>query len=299
MLKKFIIGFLVLLVGIFIWFQFLQSYDVKAKFETTAHPGSVIQMLKTWTGVLPSARVTETDSISGLNQEIAFNDSKYKFEWNVDAVNDSTTSIQVYLTDEAGSALDRLNVLFAETKIEQDGKILINQFREVLNSHLKRTKVSIQGISKMDSTFCVCTPQKSTQQGKAYAMMRSYGELTSFVDNNAKENGFPIIEVTNWNMSEDLLEFNFCYPIVKTDSLREVNGLEYKWIGERESIKGIYNGNYITSDRAWFELLEYAESNNIKTERLPIEVFHDNPNFGGNELDWKAEIFLPIKTEEP
>ena len=56
-----------------------------------------------------------------------------------------------------------------------------------------------------------------------------------------------------------------------------------------------YNGNYITSDRAWYKLINSAKNKNIPIEKLPIEVYYTNPNFGGNELDRKAEIFVPIK----
>jgi len=47
--------------------------------------------------------------------------------------------------------------------------------------------------------------------------------------------------------------------------------------------------------RAWYALINYAKKNNIEIEKKPVEIFYNNPNFGGNELDWKAEIYLPIK----
>jgi len=60
-------------------------------------------------------------------------------------------------------------------------------------------------------------------------------------------------------------------------------------------IKATYNGNYITSDRAWYSLLQYAKNNNLEVSQHLLEIFYSNPNMGGDELDWKAEIFLPIK----
>ena len=38
-----------------------------------------------------------------------------------------------------------------------------------------------------------------------------------------------------------------------------------------------------------------AENNNIKIDKKPLEVFYSNPNFGGDVLKWKAEIYMPIK----
>ncbi len=71
--------------------------------------------------------------------------------------------------------------------------------------------------------------------------------------------------------------------------------LKYKQFNSVKALKAIYNGNYITSDRAWYALLDKAEGKNIELAKTPIEVFYNNPNFGGNELLWKAEIFMPIK----
>jgi len=60
-------------------------------------------------------------------------------------------------------------------------------------------------------------------------------------------------------------------------------------------LKAIYNGNYITSDRAWYALLDYAAKNGIAVTGLPIEIFNNNPNMGTNELEWETEIFMPLK----
>jgi effector-binding domain-containing protein len=71
--------------------------------------------------------------------------------------------------------------------------------------------------------------------------------------------------------------------------------LNYKQIPATRALKAIYNGNYITSDRAWYTLLDYAEKMKEEVTPLPLEVFHNNPNMGGNELQWKAEIYMPLK----
>jgi len=43
-----------------------------------------------------------------------------------------------------------------------------------------------------------------------------------------------------------------------------------------------------------YALIDYAK-NDIALTELPMEVFHSNPNMGGNELEWKAEIYMPLK----
>jgi hypothetical protein len=43
--------------------------------------------------------------------------------------------------------------------------------------------------------------------------------------------------------------------------------------------------------------MDYANSKNIGIEAKPLEVFFSNPNTGGDELSWKAEIYMPIKSK--
>ena len=71
----------------------------------------------------------------------------------------------------------------------------------------------------------------------------------------------------------------------------------YLNLNKGQGLIAIYNGNYITSDRAWYALLNYADKNNISVDALPIEIFYNNPEMGGNALLWKTEVYLPLKSE--
>lgn len=42
-------------------------------------------------------------------------------------------------------------------------------------------------------------------------------------------------------------------------------------------------------------MLEYAKKNGLAIRKHPIEAFYSNPNMGGDELNWKAEVFMPLK----
>ena len=98
-------------------------------------------------------------------------------------------------------------------------------------------------------------------------------------------------------MENDSIQYNFCFPIIKGDSLPTHELIKYKQYQSEKAIKAIYNGNYVTSDRAWYALLDYAERENIEVHKTPVEFFFNNPNYGGNELQWKAEIYMPIKND--
>ena len=63
-------------------------------------------------------------------------------------------------------------------------------------------------------------------------------------------------------------------------------------------MKAEFNGNYIFSDRAWYELRDYAEKKGLKVTDKPLEIFFNNPNMGGDELQWKADIYMPLAEDD-
>ena len=77
-------------------------------------------------------------------------------------------------------------------------------------------------------------------------------------------------------------------------SLPFIEEIRYLEVPPRKALMAEYNGNYITSDRAWYALLDYAEKNKLGVTGLPLEVFYNNPTLGGDALRWKAEIYIPL-----
>jgi effector-binding domain-containing protein len=140
---------------------------------------------------------------------------------------------------------------------------------------------------------------RSSQYGKANGMMQNYALLSNvLVENEVQLNGRPFLEVTQWNMETDSIRFNFCYPIIQNKNLPKYPQLTYKEFESSPAIKAEYNGNYITSDRAWYILLDYARKQHLEVTGLPVEVFQNNPNMGGDELSWKAEVYMPLKSAD-
>ncbi len=298
-MKKFWLAVCFVFIAFLGWYLFLKSYDVQANFQVNAYPGTVVQIIKTWSSSLPEAEITFQDSIYSIGQKITIENDTYFYDWVVEQSDKGSSEITVLIQKDGHSLAERLALPFVETKLESSAKGLIKELRNTINSHLDITNVRIEGVVDFDSVFCVYLPVKATQYGKAYGMMRYYSALSFFVsDNDLMPNGVPIVEITSWKMSTDNLAFDFCYPIQFQTELPLDSIFRYKWIPKQKAIKAIYNGNYITSDRAWFELLNYAHQKGMKVSPKPIEVFYDNPNFGNNEKNWKAEIFLPLNSTE-
>ncbi len=295
-MKKIISIIGVILIGLLVWYIFIKPYDYLVAFKVKTFPGTINQSIKTWSKSLDNSTIIDQEDINHLKQQITFNDSTYLYKWNIIVINDSTSKIKVYVKDIDHSFKNKITILFNNTDFEKKTKNLLVDFNKTLNGHIKNFKVTIVGKSELKPTYCVYVPIKSTQFGKAMGMMQNYSLLSSFiVENNIELNGKPLVEITHWDMKKDSIHFNFCYPIIKNDSLPQHDLIKYKEFEGEKALKAIYNGNYITSDRAWYALIDYAKKNNIEIENLPVEIFYNNPNLGGDELKWKAEVFMPIK----
>jgi len=168
-------------------------------------------------------------------------------------------------------------------------------FNTGLVKHLEEFKVHVDGLSTSPETYVAYVPIKSNQKDKAGKMISNSAYINTFlVAHNIKLQSHPFLEVTAWDINSTDLEFNFCFPIIKTDSLPVHEEIKYKQIQGKSSIKATFNGNYSISDRAWFGAHQYAEENDIKIKPALIEIFYNNPHLGEDEMSWKSEAFIEI-----
>lgn len=287
-----------LLVGILAlcWYIFIIPYQFVVNFSAKTTPGDIIETIRIWDRKYMNYEVVKIDSVNELHQRIKLNENDYLFIWKFELVSDSLTQVRVEVSEPSNSIKNKLLIPLTKTSVENDSERLVKEFYDVLKSHLEITNVAIVGESENSNSFCACRNLKTAQVDKALGMMRDYDVLSSFVSQfNLTLDGPPIVKVENWDHEKGTLEFDFCFPIVQTDSLPKVKEIDYKIIKKTKALKAIYYGNYITSDRAWYALINFANRNHYKVDGLPIEYFHNNPTLGANEQDWKAEIYLPIE----
>jgi hypothetical protein len=298
-MKKLLLVLLLLFVGGVFWYAFIYPYDYLVTIEAKANKGTINQMIKLWDSSLDSTSIKGGIELETIEQTLHYKDSTHYYNWQIYHLNDSVSKIKVFARDSAHSLANKFKIPFMDTDFEKRTKKNLKNFTELLGGHLKNTKVSIVGEGELDSTYFAYVRNKTSQFGKAGGMMRDFPLLDPYLINHGVElNGKPFIEVLRWDMENDSLEFNFCYPIIKNDSLPQHPELKYGYRKQQKAIKAIYNGNYITSDRAWYALLDYAKKNNLKVTGLPVEIFYNNPNIGTDEINWKAEVFMPL-LEQP
>ena len=289
-----IIGFLT--IGFLLWYFIIKPYDylVTLKVNTTA--GTINQSIKLWNTSLENSSPIQQENLKNLTQQIIVKDSTFNYDWSISSVNDSISKVNVYVTDIDHSFANKISIPFGTTDFEKRTQNTITDFIDKLKEHLNKIRVRVVGIDSTRTTYCAYIPLKGLQIEKARGMMQNYSLLTSVLSaENIEMNGTPFVEITNWNTQNDSIAYNFCFPVIKSDSLPIDPRIQYKQYSGVKALKASYNGNYITSDRAWYALLDYAGNNDIEIVKKPLEVFYSNPNFGGDELKWEAQIYLPIK----
>ena len=295
-MKKVILVLLPLLVAGLLWYLFIKPYDYLVTFKARTFPGTINQSIKTWNSTLKDAQLVNQEGLNQLEQNIKFSDSTYLYQWDIIPLTDSTSKVKVYVKDLDHSLQNKIAIPFFNTDFEKRTIRTVKDFNEKLNEHIDNFRVKVTGKKELAASYCAYVSVKTNQFGKAKGMMYNYPLLNTILANNGIElNGRPFIEITEWDKETDSIHYDFCYPIIKSDSLPEHPDLKYKQFNSRNALMAVYNGNYITSDRAWYALMDYAGKNDIQVTGLPVEVFQNNPNMGGDALTWKAEIYLPLK----
>ena len=301
MKKKIYLAFVV--VAMFLaWYIFIKPYDYTIRFTSKTFPYTINQTIKSWGTT--KADVSETyqlDNIYNLKQTLKFGDSVHEYHWQIKHLTDSTSQVIVDIKDNkwSNSFWNKIEVPFSSTDFSKRSERTVLDFMNVLKDHVDNFKVSIVGIEDMPVKYLAYVQIEENHMGKASGMMKNYSFLSQVLLKNKLElDGVPMVEVTNWKRDKDSITFNFCYPIKLSDSLPKIKEVQYKQLKARKGIKAIYHGNYITSDRAWYALLDYAKENHLKVKEQPLEVFYNNPNMGGDALTWKTEVYLPLNSDK-
>lgn len=299
-MRKTVFGILIVIFIALVGYFFIYPYDYIIRFEAKTFPGTINQSIKLWNNTVgvPGSAVVQED-LYHLEQRVQVGDSVHIYNWEITPLTENTSKVTVRIKDRDHSLKNKLLVPFKKSAIERLSVNYVTKFVNELNDHIDLFKVQIEGESELPSTFYAYVDLKTTQHGKAGGMMDTYMMLSDvLVGNGVTMNGPPMILVDNWDRATDSLEFRFCFPIIRSENLPRHPKIKYNRIFPKRALKATYNGNYITSDRAWYALLDYAEKEGLDVEETPVEVFFNNPNMGMDVVNWKADIFLPLKETE-
>ncbi|RNC92584.1 MAG: AraC family transcriptional regulator [Allomuricauda sp.] len=300
-MKKILKGILLFVGLVIVWYFFIKPSDYIIRFETQTFPGAINQTIKLWHQTHDTIGQVEQNGaeLNTLYQTIRFGDSIHRYRWKIKPLTDSTSKVIVGIKDMEHSFANKVKIPFSDTDFEKRSRKTVLDLMENLKDHIDKFKVTVVGEEDLPTKYLAYVPLKVTQFQKAGGMMKNFTYLTqTLYESGVELDGPPMVVVTKWDRENDSIYYNFAQPIIRSDRLPMGTDIQYKRLFGKRTLKAEYNGNYITSDRAWYALLDYAENNNIPVEPLPIEVFYNNPHTGGDELSWKAEIYLPLKEDE-
>ncbi len=277
-----------------VWLLLIRVYDVRFKFKVSTLPDIALVTFKTWAGSKDGEIIGLDYNNKSAIQKMVIDGEVYTTHWTFQFDEDSTTIVYAALESNTNRFFNRVGSLLFSTPIKQNGKELVSDFYEKLSEHLSKLKVQVVGKSVFDEQLCICLPLETTQLGKAGGMMENYSYISEVIGSSKLEiTGSPLLEIEDWDQKNDILVYNFCFPVKERKVLNDTVFF-FKKIQSFDAIKAVYNGNYINSDRAWYALKHYASEKNIKVDLKPLEIFRNNPNIDREEIKWKADIFMPL-----
>ena len=291
---------LITLVGSMIYLL-LRPCDYQAHFTVKTTPDIAyfnILHWSTWNRKQAASRIeiTSKNPAMSVSKKVLLNDTTLIFNWEFEQLNDSVTMVRACISDPDRKLINRLTVPFINTPFKSSVRGNLLDIKKRLEIMLKTFRYEFTGYSHFDKASCVCITLHSTQRGKAGAMISNVVALNQFVrQNNLALDGNPFVLVQDWNESNDSISFDFCFPIARTDAVPDHPEIKFKTVEGMDAIKTDFYGNYSMTDITWYNLAEEANKLGYRGNGKLVEVYHNDPHSGGNELEWKAEIFLGVE----
>lgn len=287
------------------WYLFIKEYDYQYTFRVAALKGVIFQKITDWTtSKVPGIDSTEIQNrmaFTNIYQTIWIDNQHYNVHWDLSTINDTITQVDIGVNTIGDGTKTRFKMLLGENLIKTHTLALFLDFRTYLDNFLKSNSVSdnIQ-IEKTPEHWSAFVTIESDIKSKSTGMMANNAYINAFLaEHELNLAGKPYLEVLHWDLNQQRIKFNFCFPIHYCSDLPDHETIKFKKTKSAEALKTIYQGNYRYTDRAWYTLLDYARKNNVTISPKPLEVYLNNPVTDGNEYSWKAEIYLPILNEIP
>jgi len=292
-----IVGIVLVLLGI--WYFFIKDYNYKITFKTPQVPTNVYNQIIKYNDGEPNdnkvVSILNKTPFNEIQQELKSGDSIIKLNWFLSKLNDSTTLVTLKIKDEAHSFNQNFQALFFKNAFIEKRISKATQFGKNMNHEAELYKISSVTRAEIPSFNCVYISLESTLQTKAVTMLRNIEMLTNYIrDNNLEISNHPFSEITDWDIENDSIKFNFCFPIKEMGDYPLSEKLKIKKMLKKEALKIVFNGNYRDSDKAWYGIIDYSKSNNINIKMTPFEIYLNDPHEGGDPLQWKADVYMPL-----
>tara|TARA_R100001369_G_scaffold20091_1_gene36677 strand:+ start:167974 stop:168897 length:924 start_codon:yes stop_codon:yes gene_type:complete len=305
-MKKIILLFLTLLLSGLIWYLFIKKYDYQFQMDTKYGPGTAFHEISEWKRFNAgfsedNITVIQGEPFKNLTQKVnSFSDSHIEFYWEFEKRNDSLTKVVLNVRDKDNSLGNRLDILnpFVKSNFIDSLKQNLLAFRQRLKNEQTAYRIQISdSIVISPALDCICHISENIPvRGKAIEMVETIDILEDYIlSRKLKLTGNPFVKIIKWNREENIIDFEFCFPVNLVQDIRPSEEVKFRQFPSSTALKAVFNGNYRLSHKAWFDLLYTAEERDFKTQGLPLEVFFNNPNVENTpSTTWKAVIYLPV-----
>ena len=286
------------------WYFFIKESDYTITFNAKTATGTIFQGIQEWSTTQNKNQneiytILEKRNFDFIKQQMIKGEENFEYTWILKSINDSLTNVSIGIKDLNHSFYNRLTAPFVATKFRTEQIEKMKSFKIGLEDHIDDFKIRIDGEKSSEEIYVAYISLKSVLQEKAQTMIGHDADIVGYLDKNKiKIIGHrPYLEVTNWDKDKETVEFNYCFPIPKNTKYIPDNNVKFKKIPALKGLQATYYGNYRTSDRAWFTLLDYAKKHDIKLQNGVLEHFLANPFLGGNELEWETKIIIPFASK--
>lgn len=300
MSKKLIRSILgVSLIVFLVWYFGFKKSDYTIQFKTKAATGTVYSGVLDWFETYKKTdsltyKVINNNLYNKLEVELKKDGKTFLYSYDIEKINDSISELTIDISEKGNGFYNKLTAPFFSTEFKTKQIQLIKNFKDGLTDHLSKLKVKLTGNKSSKPVFVAYINLNSIQEEKAQTMIMNDHFITTYLrEKKIKIIGTPYLEILNWDKESKKLNFNYCFPIEANANYIPDSKVKFKTIPVIKGLGATYYGNYRTSDRAWYSILDYAQKNNIKIQDKVIEHFFANPFNGGNELEWKTEIIIP------
>jgi effector-binding domain-containing protein len=298
------IAFIILLVFIGVAFLYTRPGDYQAHFTVNATPDIAYYNILDWNnwnrGQLNSKiEILSKTPVRNVSQKVTLKDTTLIFNWEFKKLNDSITTVRAYVSDPDRKLYNRLTVPFINTRFKRGVRDNLLDIKTRMELMLEKFHYKFTGYNHFEKRSCVYINLRSTPKGKARAMMSIVTELNQFVkQNNLELDGKPFLVINDWNESKDSINFDFCFPISRIDAVPKHPEIKFMTVEGMDALKTDFFGNYGMTDITWYNLDEEVKKQGYRSNNRLIEVYFNDPHSGGNELEWKAEIYLGIESKK-
>lgn len=300
MIKKLLKLSVVLFVVFMIWFSFFKTYDHEISFNVNVPSGTMYDIITSeigWQKLGKELKIKNKDKFKSFTQEININNVPFELDWKFENVNDTNAIVRLNMLNKENSLKERY-LSFFKSSNNLDSLILISKaYKTKANTFATAFRIEMNGIDTIPAQTYLYVNEKSKRDSKAGKMIKSNGHLFSKNrDSLVTKTGETFVYVQNWDLKTDDINFRYAFPVKPQDNYPTDDKVKVDKISETPALKATFYGNYSLSDQAWIALYNYAERKDISIELKPIEIFYNNPMLGGDDRQWKAEVFMPLKS---